>query len=218
MTIVQERPRRRIRPVVTETTKIEGISVIREPDCPAAIWQRDLAPGFQAWIDTLDPDLLPRARVILRPEDIRDATAEIYENSNTPTGPERDFLTKDTAALARVFAKLMQTPFLRLRFDVVSTNACRKFHIDTVTARLICTYRGSGTQYGFSMDDGTLAHVASVPTGAPFLLRGKLWQENPDAGLRHRSPQIEGTGETRLVLVLDPIADPDAHSDQKFRL
>ena len=44
---------------------------------------------------------------------------------------------------------------------------------------------------------------------APILLRGTLWQERPRTGLLHRSPPIEGTGETRLVLVLDPIDDPE---------
>jgi len=47
------------------------------------------------------------------------------------------------------------------------------------------------------------------PTGAPILLRGTLWPEHPRSGLLHRSPPIEGTGETRLVLVLDPVDDPE---------
>lgn len=34
-------------------------------------------------------------------------------------------------------------------------------------------------------------------------------EERPASGLLHRSPPIEGAGETRLVLVLDPIHDPE---------
>ena len=109
----------------------------------------------------------------------------------------------------RVFARLAPAPYLRLRFDVVTTNACRKFHVDFITARLICTYRGPGTQYGISADGSEPRRVFSVPTGAPILLRGKLWPERPNSGLLHRSPAIEGTGETRSVLVLDPISDLD---------
>ena len=111
----------------------------------------------------------------------------------------------DAESLAKEFASLMQAPYLRLRFDVITTNACRRFHIDAVTARLVCTYRGTGTQYGISTDGNDPARVFTVPTGSPIVLRGTLWPEHPKSGLLHRSPPIEGTGETRCVLVLDPV-------------
>ncbi|MEO1549526.1 MAG: DUF1826 domain-containing protein, partial [Pseudomonadota bacterium] len=65
-----------------------------------------------------------------------------------------------------------------------------------------------GTQYGISVDGTEPARVFTVQTGAPILLRGTEWPEEPKSGLLHRSPPIEGSGETRLVLVLDPIFDP----------
>ena len=43
-----------------------------------------------------------------------------------------------------------------------------------------------------------------------MILRGTNWPSAAKPGLLHRSPPIEGTGETRLVLVLDPIADIEA--------
>ena len=185
----------------------EGLSAIRQPGFAAAIWRRDPLPGFQSWIDTLAPEQLPKARVILRPEDFRDAVLQICEAAGTPDGAERERLIDDTAALANIFAGLMRTPYLRLRFDVVTTNACREFHIDAVTARLVCTYRGTGTQYGIASGGAEPRRIFTVPTGAPILLRGTLWPEHPKSGLLHRSPPIEGTGETRLLLVLDPVSD-----------
>jgi hypothetical protein len=114
----------------------------------------------------------------------------------------------DIAALAEIFAGLMRARWLRLRLDVVTTNACRRFHIDAVTARLVCTYRGTGTQYGISTDGAEPRRIFTVPTGSPIVLRGTLWPEHPRSGLLHRSPPIEGTGETRALLVLDPVDDP----------
>jgi len=187
----------------------EGLSAIHHPGCAAAIWRRQPLPAFQAWIDRLDPEVLPRARVILRPEAMREAAAEVCDASGTPAGPERDRLANDIAALADIFGGLMRVRWLRLRLDVVTTNACRKFHIDAVTARLVCNYRGTGTQYGISTDGAEPRRIFTVPTGAPILLRGTLWPEHPRSGLLHRSPPIEGTGETRLVLVLDPVDDPE---------
>lgn len=187
----------------------EGLSALHRPGCAAAIWRRQPLPGFQSWIDRLDPDVLPRARVILRPEAVRHAASEVCDTLSTPGGPERDRLVDDIAALADIFAGMMQARWLRLRLDVVTTNACRKFHIDAVTARLVCTYRGTGTQYGISTNGAEPCRIFTVPTGAPILLRGTLWPEHPRSGLLHRSPPIEGTGETRLVLVLDPVDDPE---------
>lgn len=123
-------------------------------------------------------------------------------------------LVDDIAALADVFADVMHAPYLRLRLDVIKTNACRKFHIDAVTARLVCTYRGTGTQYGISTDGTEPKRIFTVPTVSPILLRGTLWPETPRSGLLHRSPPIEGTGETRLLLVLDPIVDLARETDR----
>ena len=187
----------------------EGLSALHRPGCAATIWRRQPLSGFQSWIDGLDPDVLPTARVILRPEAVRDAALEICDASGTPIGPERDHLVDDIAALADIFAGLMRARWLRLRLDPVTTNACRRFHIDAVTARLVCTYRGTGTQYGISTDGAEPRRIFTVPTGAPIVLRGTLWPERSRSGLLHRSPPIEGTGETRHVLVLDPVDDPE---------
>jgi hypothetical protein len=187
----------------------EGLSAILHPDCAAAIWRRRPMPGFQSWLDRLAPARLPCARTILPPGRVRDAAAEACDLADMPEGPMRTRLVEDTAALAAIFAGLLRAHWLRLRYDVVTTNACRRFHVDAVTARLVCTYRGTGTQYGVSSGSAEPRPVFTVPTGAPILFRGTLWPAQPQPGLLHRSPPIEGTGETRLVLVLDPVVDPE---------
>jgi hypothetical protein len=192
---------------ITETP--EGLQAFRHPGCAAAVWGRQPVPGFAAWAGGLAPELLPRARVILRPAAVRAVAAEVCDAAGMPAHPERDRLVDDIAALADLFAGLMRARWLWLRLDVVTTNACRRFHVDAVTARLVCTYRGTGTQYGLAPGGGEPAEVFTVPTGAPILLRGTLWPEEPRSGLLHRSPPIEGTGEARLVLVLDPLDDPE---------
>jgi len=188
---------------------VQGLYSIRTPGSAAAIWRRQTSAEFQHWIDSLAPEQLPSARQILEPQNVRDTVADLFDATDTADDPEQAWLINDIATLSDVFARLMDAPFLRLRLDVLKTNACRRFHIDAVTARLICTYRGTGTQYGVSTDGVEPRRVFTVPTGAPIILRGTNWPSDPPAGLLHRSPPIEGTGETRLVLVLDPINDPD---------
>lgn len=199
-----------VEPGVTCVATPEELTVIRQPGCAAAIWQRQPLKGFQSWIDGLKPEQLPRTRSVLKPERVPEALENLTNACGMPAGPQRDMLTGDIATMAAVFAQVMDAPYLRMRLDVVTTNACRKFHIDAVTARLVCTYRGTGTQYGISRGGADPARVFTVATGAPMILRGTLWPERPATGLLHRSPPIEGSGESRLVLVLDPVADIEA--------
>ncbi|NSX55637.1 DUF1826 domain-containing protein [Parasulfitobacter algicola] len=187
----------------------EDLKTFLQPGSAAVILRRQPEPKFQTWIDRLDPSRLPQGRIILRPKTVPSAVVALCDTASMPDCNEREHLIGDISALSGIFAKLMRSPYLRLRLQAVTTNACRKFHIDAITARLVCTYRGPGTQYGISTDGREPARVFSVATGAPIFLRGTLWPENPASSLLHRSPPIEGTGETRLVLVLDAVNDPE---------
>lgn len=192
---------------VSVTPTPNGLAAIKDRGCSAAIWKRAPNPAFQKWIDGLDPADLPRARVIVRSDMVREAMTEIAMAYGLHDSDEGRILIADITGLAAVFADIMDSRYLRLRLDVIETNACRKFHIDAVTARLICTYRGHATQYGNARIGDDPGHIHDVPTGSPMILRGTTWPSAADPGLLHRSPPIEGTGETRLVLVLDPVAD-----------
>ncbi len=187
----------------------DALAAIHRPDCAAAIWRRQPVAGFSDWINGLEPEQLPRARMILRPEGVRAALWQLCESAGTPDCDFRHMLVEDAAALAAIFSGLMDATYLRVRLDVVTTNACRRFHVDAITARLVCTYRGSGTQYGRGGQGRDPERIFAVPACTPILLRGTHWPEFPRAGLLHRSPPIEGSGETRLLLVLDPVDDPE---------
>ena len=56
----------------------------------------------------------------------------------------------------------------------------------------------------------TPEEIHNVPVGSPIIMRGTLWRSGVEPDLLHRSLQIEGTGESRLVLILDPIDDIEA--------
>lgn len=185
----------------------EGLAAIHAPGCAAAIWRRQTPHGFQDWIDALPADHLPATRTVLRPGVVGEAVQHMCAAAGMEDGPQRGWLVDDIAGLSARFADVMDAPCLRLRLGVITTNACRKFHIDSIRARLICTYRGTGTQYGVSHTGADPRRVFTLATGSPMVMRGTLWPETPASGLRHRSPPIEGTGETRLVLVLDPVLD-----------
>ena len=202
--------RRPVADIVPSFSTVEDPADLRaflDPESAGAIWRRQTPLSILTWLDELDECLLPRTRTVVPRDGIYATLKVLFDACGLPAGPQRDWLQSDITMLADTFANLMRSDFLRLRLEPVTTNACRKFHVDAITARLVCTYRGTGTQYGLSKDRREEPdRIFTVATGDPILLRGTLWPENLSSGLLHRSPPIEGTGETRLVLVLDPVS------------
>jgi len=111
-----------------------------------------------------------------------------------------DFLLADIALLARKFMAVMKVDSIRVRVEGVTTNACKKLHADYTDLRLITTYAGAGTDYAPHGDaDCCIERLAAGTVG---LFKGKLFG-NGHIPCLHRSPPIEGTGEPRLILVID---------------
>ncbi len=191
------------------TGSVEGLETLRREDCPGVLWQRPLDERLLNWIDALAPEQLPDTRQILHCEDVRRAVLTVCDKIEPPGGDELSLLVQDITDLAAAFNRVVSASYLRLRLSVVTNNSCRRFHTDNVVARLICTYRGTGPQFGTGSVGADPRRIFTVPAGMPILLRGTKWQETPPSGLFHRSPPIEGSGETRLVLVLDPVSDPE---------
>ena len=90
------------------TDRAEGLSAIHRPGCAAAVWRRSL-PEVQPWLDGLAPDQLPKARVILRPNELKTVVSHIWD---THSGPDRDLLVDDAGRLGEIFAELMRARHL----------------------------------------------------------------------------------------------------------
>lgn len=181
---------------VVTTTQAEGLRRIADQGVGAVLWQREWAQARVDEVAQIPANDLPNGRWLVPSKQPSQALTGVSLSS---------WLEADVAELVAIFAELMQVNQVRLRFDAINTNACRRFHIDAVKARLLCTYRGHGTEFGIVETDGEAPKgVQTAAIGSPLILRGICW---PDGGsynaVRHRSPPIEGTGETRLLLVLD---------------
>ena len=205
--IVQDIPETALAEVVSAGADATALSAIHHPDIALAIWKRAPLGSFQSWINSLPPDQLPIMRTVLQPSAVHKAVVVASEQAGTTACAQRDRLAGDIAALAEAFCGLMAVSYVRVRLEAVHHDACTKFHHDRVHARLICTYRGPGTQYGIARADGDPCPVEELPTSVPAIFKGALASHSEDARFLHRSPPIKGTGMTRLVLVLDPIAD-----------
>ncbi|GAB5456336.1 MAG: hypothetical protein Hens2KO_25650 [Henriciella sp.] len=171
------------------------------------MWQRSVPEAVQTWLDQLPDTHLPTGRFSLSPADAGACVRHLFVETGIADHPALAWLCQDADRLAALIARVCDVSTVRLRFEAVYDNACRKFHVDNVGARLICTYRGPGTQIGLGEHD--TSKITTISTGAPILLKGRQSSQGQDIILQHRSPPIEGTGVSRLVLVLEPGHEDD---------
>ncbi|MEM9570079.1 MAG: DUF1826 domain-containing protein [Pseudomonadota bacterium] len=182
-------------------TDVETAGASFADDVDGEIWQRRIPERVSAWLNTLPVESLPEDRIVLRSEDVAACLIELFGAKGVGPCPALAWLSEDVCRLANWISVRAQAPFLRMRLEIVTNDACSKFHIDNVVARMICTYRGPGTQLA---TESTLDQdILSIPTGDPVLLKGKRWPQSTNIPLRHRSPPIAGTGLTRWLLVLE---------------
>ena len=165
-------------------------------------------PGFDRAIDWLAVDRLPNFRL----EGPVALVARWLDSVSKTPGllSAQAWIVADVAAQARRFADMTGTMHLALKLEVIHDNACRKLHHDYVAHRLVCTYRGPGTQWLPRAHEAALGDereivpdhwLAPVSRFAAALFAGVLL---PGARpILHRSPPIAGTGEVRLVLTIN---------------
>jgi hypothetical protein len=182
---------------VLRTIALEGTAV--------SVWHRSLRDGFQAWIDQIAPEQLPALRTLVAVDAVRGAVLAACASAGTPEGPLRATLADDIATLARIFSEILAQPFLRLTLEVRRDLATPQFLMAVERARLFCSYRGRGVQFGAARPDGPPREILDLPTGSVAIFRGFLWRSKQLPGIVHRVPLAERPGERPLLLVIDPV-------------
>lgn len=195
---------------VAASTSSKILSAICDPDINIAIWQRSSIAALESLDLAMLSDIRFTSSIGMLPDMLqREMAAAGYRLRIA-----RHSLASDILSLANHFSTAMSLSKVEVRLEVITTDACYKYHADWVSARLITTYFGQGTQWisnedaarhreGVSVE--TLFHN-NIATGDVALFKGRVWSDNAPA--IHRSPPIEGSGEMRLILVINPSREP----------
>jgi len=201
-------------PDIFESADGSVLDDIRRPGCAVAIWQRRREAALAAWLDGLPVEALPSLRRRLAAEETAGAVDAACAAAGLPPSAERELLAAGSGALALRFAGIMGVARVAVRLDVITDDACRRFHLDHVSARLLCAWRGAGTQFApqgpeTACADPACAHpsppgLVGMQPGAVAIFRGRSWPGPEVSTVLHRSPPLAGTGWARLLLVVDP--------------
>lgn len=176
------------------------LAAILDPDVQLALWRRQ-RPASLDWLDALEWDKIDDIDSGIDGPDHRASICRLLCDTGYPQTSEGDALADEIARLACCFARLMGCERLRLRLEVVETDACRKFHMDYVTARLLMPLVGPGTQW-IDIRDGMGAPLRQLEPGHVGIFKGRLAVKA--SAILHRSPPVAASGETRLLLALNP--------------
>ncbi|MEL6531247.1 MAG: DUF1826 domain-containing protein [Pseudomonadota bacterium] len=178
-------------------------SKIRDPECNLAIWERETLANAAELLAGSPSDV----RFSCSLEELADRLPFEMSNSGFSQDIAIDHFVSDVSHLANEYCSAMQLGGVEVRLEIVTTDSCRKWHADYVKARLITTYIGTGTQWLNEEDADRVRageepqHINTMAAGDIGLFKGKMATDHPAI---HRSPPIAGTGEKRLLLVLNP--------------
>ena len=193
-----------------------GLTRIFDPKIQLAQWRRPAEAVITDWLTAHVDDLGSGLRQTLAPGQQPDLC-------RLPPGAGRDALAADIALLADMLTELLDAESIGYRLEVVGKAMCPRLHVDRVGIRLLCTYRGPGTEWveDASVDrrflgaasgglpdetSGLLVaghRIETIPTFAVALLKGSLWQGNDGRGIVHRSPAVAAEQAPRVLLAMD---------------
>lgn len=185
---------------------------INSPGYAATIWQRTLSPELSNWLDAIPVRHMPHARMSLRLACVKSAVSALCNSQGLDAAEEpfRSELAQDISSLAHRFATLFSLTHITMRLDMVTDVACPKFHLDNVPVRLLCTYRGLGTEYTSSLPGQNTSQSSQIlKRGHVGLFRGRQWPSDEEIHLLHRSPAMPADASPRLLLVIDPGGTPN---------
>lgn len=177
---------------------------ILRPEVALALWLRPEPAGWRR----ITAPLLAAAPFRATCEDAPDAAVDGVLAALGQPVPMA--LAADMTRLASVFAAITGQDRVRVRLDGVTHDSCRRFHMDAIGLRLLCTYRGAGTQWTMCGPDCRVPHQA--PACSVALLKGARHVPPPPAGCLHRSPPVSLLPEHRRARILLCIDEPEIFS------
>ena len=189
---------------------------ILDPGVNLCLWQRPVQPAVIRELSSLRASNLPDVRCPTSLESFDDDVDTLLHKQGLDPLAFSNWRI-DLRRIADHYFGVSDDRDVTLRLVTTESDDCRRFHVDYTHLRLLCTYRGPGTEWLTNKQVDRFAQSSGAPNDAiirfgkpsqfePFwvgILKGDAYPGNAGHGLVHRSPPIVGSGETRVLLCLD---------------
>ena len=122
----------------------------------------------------------------------------------------------DIAHLSTLFFNLCERKKIKITLELVPDGMCKVFHVDNIKQRLLCTYRGLGTEWltdnntnrdGLGSGDNfkivkDFKLINKAEAFDVLILTGKKGSHT-SGGAVHRSPDLKSNDKIRVLLKID---------------
>lgn len=197
----------------------ENPGVLRQilfPGVNLALWQRPTEVSVAEELLRLKTSDLPDMRCSTSLGAFDDDVCTLLGQRNLDSAAFINW-RRDLHGLADCYFSVCGGRDVTMRLVTTNEDGCRRFHADRTNLRLLCTYRGPGTEWLSDEQVNRLALENGAPNEsivrhghplelAPFwagIMKGEGYPGNRGRGLVHRSPAIGGSGQTRVLFCLD---------------
>ena len=187
---------------------------INNPDVNLSLWQR---PAQEAVIGELAALQATQLRDMRRSTNLdsfdSDVSLLLEQQGLDPQAFKN--LRADLHRLTVLFSDVSGSHEMIFRLLTTDSDDCRRFHLDRTRLRLLCTYRGPGTEWLTDAQVDRVALARGAPNediirfGEPSTFE-RFWvgimkgdPKKMGHGLVHRSPPLTGSGKIRVLFCLD---------------
>lgn len=194
-----------------------GLSGIHDPGVSLVVWKRPSPPNIGREVASLPTDAFPDVRVRVHAAKVGEKLAELFRTQGYDAQAAFPAWLSDMVRLSEIFIDLAGGRPVTARIESLDRTACPRFHVDRSYLRLVCTYRGPGTEW---LDDacvdreaqrGGAPNTAIARCIAPSrmqtfwvgVMKGSRYPGCADSGLVHRSPDVEPGTSGRILFCLD---------------
>ncbi|MCG7946615.1 MAG: DUF1826 domain-containing protein [Candidatus Thiodiazotropha taylori] len=189
---------------------------IVNPGVNLCLWQRPSQPAIVEELFTLPALALPDVRCMTSLKSFdNDVSTLLQQQDLDPSAFENWRI--DLRRVAEHYFSISKSRNVTMRLVTTNEDDCPRFHVDQTQLRLLCTYRGPGTEWLNDQQVDRAAQRSGAPNEEiirygepnvfePFwvgIMKGNAYPGNAGQGLVHRSPQISGSGKTRVLFCLD---------------
>jgi hypothetical protein len=190
-------------------TSHRDLSRIASPDLEQVQVHRPVPAGLQKWLSTLPNLQQLGAHFVTTSHAALPCFEQLFADARIAPCALSRFLIEDMTSLVMHFAAISGSRSVDVRLEIITDNACTRFHRDFVDLRLLTTYLGPGTQWidhehaanALALQHDYVGPIDEFPFGTIAIFKGG--KSMPCRGLVHRSPKIAGTGAKRLLFCLN---------------